>query len=131
MWPCSSTCSSSRRGADRQSHFSPQALAHDVRTTTNASHAVTCRRVCADREVCHSTSLGALVNMNSRGGVPVGPMFGERVCGLWSERARLGPRPQVVEVAGCAGLPKMDAALEWANRLPTYGHVEVRELLQF
>jgi len=28
-------------------------------------------------------------------------------------------------------LPNMDAALEWANRLPTYGHVEVRELLQF
>jgi hypothetical protein len=25
----------------------------------------------------------------------------------------------------------MDAALEWANRLPTYGYVEVRELLQF
>jgi hypothetical protein len=28
-------------------------------------------------------------------------------------------------------LPSMDAALEWANRLPTYGFVEVRELLQF
>jgi hypothetical protein len=28
-------------------------------------------------------------------------------------------------------LPNMDAALEWANRLPTYGYVEVRELLQF
>ena len=28
-------------------------------------------------------------------------------------------------------LPDMDAALEWANRLPTYGYVEVRELLQF
>jgi hypothetical protein len=28
-------------------------------------------------------------------------------------------------------LPGMDAALEWANRLPTYGFVEVRELLQF
>ena len=28
-------------------------------------------------------------------------------------------------------LPSMDAALEWANRLPTYGYVEVRELLQF
>jgi hypothetical protein len=28
-------------------------------------------------------------------------------------------------------LPGMDAALEWANRLPTYGYVEVRELLQF
>ena len=28
-------------------------------------------------------------------------------------------------------LPTMDAALEWANRLPTYGYVEVRELLQF
>jgi hypothetical protein len=28
-------------------------------------------------------------------------------------------------------LPTMDAALEWANRLPTYGCVEVRELLQF
>jgi hypothetical protein len=28
-------------------------------------------------------------------------------------------------------LPDMDAALEWANRLPTYGCVEVRELLQF
>ena len=28
-------------------------------------------------------------------------------------------------------LPGMDAALEWANRLPTYGCVEVRELLEF
>ncbi|MGH3293205.1 MAG: pyridoxamine 5'-phosphate oxidase family protein [Trebonia sp.] len=28
-------------------------------------------------------------------------------------------------------LPDMDTALEWANRLPTYGCVEVRELLQF
>ena len=28
-------------------------------------------------------------------------------------------------------LPTMDAAVEWANRLPTYGYVEVRELLQF
>ena len=28
-------------------------------------------------------------------------------------------------------LPGMDAALEWANRLPTYGCVEVCELLQF
>jgi hypothetical protein len=28
-------------------------------------------------------------------------------------------------------LPDMDAAVEWANRLPTYGYVEVRELLQF
>ena len=28
-------------------------------------------------------------------------------------------------------LPSMDAALEWANRLPAYGCVEVREPLQF
>jgi hypothetical protein len=28
-------------------------------------------------------------------------------------------------------LPDMNAALEWANKLPTYGYVEVRELLQF
>lgn len=28
-------------------------------------------------------------------------------------------------------LPDMDAAVEWANKLPTYGYVEVRELLQF
>jgi hypothetical protein len=28
-------------------------------------------------------------------------------------------------------LPGMDDALQWANRLPTYGSVEVRELLQF
>ena len=28
-------------------------------------------------------------------------------------------------------LPSMDAAPEWANRLPAYGYVEVRELLQF
>jgi len=28
-------------------------------------------------------------------------------------------------------LPNMDAALGWANQLPTYGYVEVRELLQF
>ena len=26
-------------------------------------------------------------------------------------------------------LPDLDAALAWAHRLPTYGHVEVRELL--
>jgi len=28
-------------------------------------------------------------------------------------------------------LPGMDAALEWANKLPAHGCVEVRELLQF
>jgi len=28
-------------------------------------------------------------------------------------------------------LPDMNAALEWANKLPTYGYVEVRELPQF
>jgi hypothetical protein len=28
-------------------------------------------------------------------------------------------------------LPNLDAALEWANKLPTYGYVEVRELLQY
>ena len=28
-------------------------------------------------------------------------------------------------------LPNTDAALKWANKLPTYGYVEVRELLQF
>ena len=28
-------------------------------------------------------------------------------------------------------LPSMDAALQWASRLPTYGCVEVRELLEF
>jgi hypothetical protein len=28
-------------------------------------------------------------------------------------------------------LPSMDAAPEWANRLPAYGYLEVRELLQF
>ncbi len=28
-------------------------------------------------------------------------------------------------------LPDIDAAVEWANKLPTYGYVEVRELLQF
>ena len=28
-------------------------------------------------------------------------------------------------------LPDMDTALTWANRLPTYGCVEVRELLEF
>jgi hypothetical protein len=28
-------------------------------------------------------------------------------------------------------LPDMEAAFEWANRLPTYGCVEVRELLRF
>lgn len=28
-------------------------------------------------------------------------------------------------------LPNMDAAVRWANKLPTYGYVEVRELLQF
>jgi hypothetical protein len=28
-------------------------------------------------------------------------------------------------------LPDMNRALEWANKLPTYGYVEVRQLLQF
>jgi hypothetical protein len=28
-------------------------------------------------------------------------------------------------------LPNLSAALKWANRLPTYGYVEVRELLTF
>ncbi len=28
-------------------------------------------------------------------------------------------------------LPDMNAAVEWANKLPTYGYVEVRELLQY
>jgi hypothetical protein len=28
-------------------------------------------------------------------------------------------------------LPSMDDALAWANKLPTYGYVEVRELLQY
>jgi hypothetical protein len=28
-------------------------------------------------------------------------------------------------------LPDIDAAVEWANKLPTYGYVEVRELLQY
>ena len=28
-------------------------------------------------------------------------------------------------------LPSLDAALEWANRIPTYGCVEVRELLEY
>jgi hypothetical protein len=28
-------------------------------------------------------------------------------------------------------LPDIDAAVEWANKLPTYGSVEVRELLQY
>jgi hypothetical protein len=28
-------------------------------------------------------------------------------------------------------LPDLNTALEWANKLPTYGYVEVRELLQY
>jgi hypothetical protein len=28
-------------------------------------------------------------------------------------------------------LPDLAAALEWAHKLPTYGYLEVRELLQF
>ena len=28
-------------------------------------------------------------------------------------------------------LPDLAAAVEWAHRLPTYGYVEVRELLQY
>jgi hypothetical protein len=28
-------------------------------------------------------------------------------------------------------LPNIDTAIEWAHKLPTYGSVEVRELLQF
>jgi hypothetical protein len=39
-------------------------------------------------------------------------------------------KPQI-EAFYITDLPTMDAALEWANRLPTYGHVDVRELLQF
>lgn len=35
---------------------------------------------------------------------------------------------QAFYIMECADI---DAATEWANRLPTYGYVEVRELLQY
>lgn len=48
----------------------------------------------------------------------------------------LGRRPfaegkRQVQAFYIMDLPDMDAAVTWANRLPTYGYVEVRELLQF
>jgi hypothetical protein len=49
--------------------------------------------------------------------------------GIGSDRIGQGERQ--IEAFDIMDLPNMDAALEWANRLPTYGHVEVRELLQF
>jgi hypothetical protein len=47
------------------------------------------------------------------------------------ERRPYAEGKRQIEAFYIMDLPNMDAALEWANRLPTYGHVEVRELLQF
>jgi hypothetical protein len=47
------------------------------------------------------------------------------------ERRPFAEGNRQIEALYITHLPSMDAALEWANRLPTYGYVEVRELLQF
>jgi hypothetical protein len=47
------------------------------------------------------------------------------------ERRPFTEGKQQIQAFYIMDLPDMDAALEWANRLPTYGSVEVRELLQF
>jgi hypothetical protein len=38
---------------------------------------------------------------------------------------------QQIEAFYIMELPNMDEALQWAHKLPTYGYVEVRELLEF
>jgi hypothetical protein len=47
------------------------------------------------------------------------------------ERRPFAEGEQQIQAFYIMDLPSMDPALEWANRLPTYGCVEVRELLQF
>jgi hypothetical protein len=47
------------------------------------------------------------------------------------ERRPFAEGKRQIEAFYIMDLPGMDAALEWASRLPTYGYVEVRELLQF
>src|ERR1700761_9379756 len=48
-----------------------------------------------------------------------------------AERRPFAEGKRQVQAFYIMDLPDMDTALEWANRLPTYGYVEVRELLQF
>ena len=47
------------------------------------------------------------------------------------EQRRLADGQRQIQAFYLMELPDLQAALEWANRLPTYGVVEVRELLQF
>ena len=47
------------------------------------------------------------------------------------ERRPFADGDRQIETFYIMDLPTMEAALKWANKLPTYGHVEVRELLQF
>jgi len=47
------------------------------------------------------------------------------------ERRPFADGDRQIEAFYIMDLPTMEAALKWANKLPTYGHVEVRELLQF
>ena len=47
------------------------------------------------------------------------------------ERRPFADGDRQIQAFSIMDLPDMDAAVEWANRLPTYGYVEVRELLQF
>lgn len=47
------------------------------------------------------------------------------------ERRPFAPGERQIQAFYLMQCPDLDAALEWANRLPTYGYVEVRELIQF
>jgi hypothetical protein len=67
-------------------------------------------------------SVGARLVQTAIAGHPLGEAV---------ERRPFAEGPQQVQAFYIMDLPGMDAALEWANRLPTYGLVEVRELLQF
>lgn len=47
------------------------------------------------------------------------------------ERRPYADGPTQIEAFYLMECRDLDHALEWAHRLPTYGHVEVRELLSF
>jgi hypothetical protein len=47
------------------------------------------------------------------------------------ERRPFADGERQIEAFYIMELANIDAALEWANKLPTYGYVEVRELLKF
>jgi hypothetical protein len=53
------------------------------------------------------------------------------MCRVPVERRPFAGGDRQIQAFSIMDLPDMDAAVEWANRLPTYGYVEVRELLQF